>query len=912
MDYKNITKKELIGKLKKMRRLVSKLEKPRIDFKFVENSQPEFTDKYLTILQELPDMVYKIDPDGYFTFVNNSIRSLGYEPEELVGKHFSKIIHPDDVEAFSRYYVLPRYKGKVTGDKDAPKLFDERRTGERKTKDLEIRLISKKQTGKKEKIGKVIAFGDISSVGHYDATETQKPKKFLGTLGIIRDITEHKQIEDALKRSEKYFHTLTENASDIIIIVDKKGTITYVSPSLERLSGYKREELIGKSGFDFIVPADLPRAIYDFGKAILTKEVIIPNSFRVRHKNGSERILEGVGKNLLDNPIIAGFVMNVRDVTERIRAEEQLIRLSNAVKMSTDSIVISDLKAKIIDVNEATLRMYKTNDKRDLIGKNSIDIIAPEDRKRAFTGLKTVMRKGYITNQQYNIITRDGGILPVEMSTSIMKNSDGKPVGFVAITKDIAERKKAEDALRMERQRLHDVLETMPMMVCLLTPDYHIPFANRAFRTKFGESRGRHCYEYCFGKKEPCDFCEAYQVLKTGKPHHWEVTTPDGSTIIDVYDFPFTDVDGSPKILEVDIDITERRRMEAKLHYQADMLQHVTDAIISTSLNFKIRTWNQAAESMYGYKAYEVIGKPLVRPGMEKLHFNWQTKLLKDLYKNGFWHGELRQKRKNGTSLDVLSTVTFMRDSSGKPIGFIVVDHDITERKNMENELHEAFNKLNKKQKELDELTKKIINAQEEERRYLAAIIHDEFLQGIVSILYFLGTIDVSFDKKFQKMKESLTETVKASIDKGRALISEIEPIREISTGLIVAVKKTIDSWFVDTGVRVRFIHPKAIPRLKKDTETNVFRIIQEALFNIHRHARAASVLVKISLNKNNLEVEISDDGVGFIPELVVKKKTGHYGLLSMQERAHLLGCDLTISSKPGKGTMIKFSFPFS
>ena len=104
--------------------------------------------------------------------------------------------------------------------------------------------------------------------------------------------------------------------------MDKLGTITYASPSVERFLGYGPDELIGKSSLDLIVSDDKPRAIADFGKALLTKEVLIPNVFRIRHKNGTERILEGFGKNLLDNPVVAGFVMNVRDITERKQAEE--------------------------------------------------------------------------------------------------------------------------------------------------------------------------------------------------------------------------------------------------------------------------------------------------------------------------------------------------------------------------------------------------------------------------------------------------------------------------------------------------------------------------------------------------------------------------------------------------------------
>ena len=138
-------------------------------------------------------------------------------------------------------------------------------------------------------------------------------------------VVERKRAEEALQKSEAFFKAVTENSLDSILILDKKGTIIYASPSIERFSGYKPEELIGKSGFDFILPADLPRAISDFGKAVLIKkDVIIPNAFRCRHKNGSERVLEGTGNNLLDYPAVTGFVVNVRDITDRKLAEEKI------------------------------------------------------------------------------------------------------------------------------------------------------------------------------------------------------------------------------------------------------------------------------------------------------------------------------------------------------------------------------------------------------------------------------------------------------------------------------------------------------------------------------------------------------------------------------------------------------------
>ncbi len=135
---------------------------------------------------------------------------------------------------------------------------------------------------------------------------------------------------------------------------------------------------------------------------------------------------------------------------------------------------------------------------------------------------------------------------------------------FARIVRYAVERVRHEAALRAERQRLLDVLETLPAMICLLTPDHHVAFANRAFRKMFGEADGRRCHEYCYGRLEPCEFCESYRVLETGQPHHWEVVNPNG-TVISAHDFPFTDADGSPLILEMDLDVTEIKRAQAAL-----------------------------------------------------------------------------------------------------------------------------------------------------------------------------------------------------------------------------------------------------------------------------------------------------------------------------------------------------------
>lgn len=119
------------------------------------------------------------------------------------------------------------------------------------------------------------------------------------------------------------------------------------------------------------------------------------------------------------------------------------------------------------------------------------------------------------------------------------------------------EREKIAQVLRAEQQRFKGVLERLPAYVVLLSPDYHVPFANRMFEERFGKALGRRCYEYLFQRTEPCENCESFNVLKTHAPHRWEWVGPDGCSY-EIHDFPFTDADGSPMIMEMGIDVTAR------------------------------------------------------------------------------------------------------------------------------------------------------------------------------------------------------------------------------------------------------------------------------------------------------------------------------------------------------------------
>jgi len=163
----------------------------------VQQELLESQERYRVLVETIPDIIYELDTEGKFVFVSEAVEMLGYKPQELMGKHFSEIIHPDDIAKVSRETVLLQYKGKVTGDEEAPKLFDERRTGKRATKNLEVRLLHKNKRSTPEDY----FYGEVHSSGNWQ--EVGQQKRFVGSIGIIRDITKRKIVEKILTRAKE-------------------------------------------------------------------------------------------------------------------------------------------------------------------------------------------------------------------------------------------------------------------------------------------------------------------------------------------------------------------------------------------------------------------------------------------------------------------------------------------------------------------------------------------------------------------------------------------------------------------------------------------------------------------------------------------------------------------------------------
>jgi len=322
--------------------------------------------RFETLVNTVPDIVYRIDPEGNFTFVNEAIEKLGYKPTELIGIHFSSIILPKDAMSISRKEVIKLRQKSQQGFEKPIDLFDERRTGKRKTTGLEIRLIPK--IGNSDLIGVLENIGgdsivvEVNSSGFYSDRIENKNKMFLGTVGVIRDITDRKRLEAGLKKAKNELEDkVTERTAELVsknwdltseierrkkaeqstqkakqewkeifdaighmaMVLDGDHTILAVNTSTVKQLGRLAEELIGKKCYEVFHDAN-------------THHVDCParNISQSKGNNIVELAIESMGKSFIvsctpifdDRGTLKKIIHIMTDISERKRLEKDLIQ----------------------------------------------------------------------------------------------------------------------------------------------------------------------------------------------------------------------------------------------------------------------------------------------------------------------------------------------------------------------------------------------------------------------------------------------------------------------------------------------------------------------------------------------------------------------------------------------------------
>ncbi len=270
---------------------------------------------------------------------------------------------------------------------------------------------------------------------------------------------ETRRAHDEVQVEKAYFEQLFDGSPETIVLTDNDGKLLKVNGEFERLFGYTPGEVLGKYIDELIVPEELGQEARDISRKAAKGKRILTESIR-RHKDGRR-----IHVSVLGTPIEIGggqvAVLGIyRDITDRKNAEIALRdseeKLRNILYSSPDAITVSDLRGYITECNQAALDIFECENEKDLVGKNANQFVPPGSRNEGVKALKKVLRKGHVKNLEFEVITLKGTHIFVDLSASIIRDTNGKPIGIAAITQDITERKAYEKDLRMAKEKAEE------------------------------------------------------------------------------------------------------------------------------------------------------------------------------------------------------------------------------------------------------------------------------------------------------------------------------------------------------------------------------------------------------------------------------------------------------------------------
>jgi two-component system sensor histidine kinase UhpB len=385
--------------------------------------------------------------------------------------------------------------------------------------------------------------------------------------------------------------------------------------------------------------------------------------------------------------------------------------------------------------------------------------------------------------------------------------------------------------------------------------------------------------------------------------------------------------DGARRILGyvlVAQDLRERRRAGELLRRQAELLDLANDAIFVRDLERdRILYWNDGAVRLYGWSSQEALGS-YIHDFLKTVFPRPLTEIKRELLVKGFWTGVLVHMTRHGEKITVSSRWTLLRDSSGVPHGSLELNTDITEQKRAEEALKAAHEELEQRVMErtaalsdanerLRILSRRLMEIQELERRAIARDLHDEIGQALTAIKLNLRELqELAPGLAAEKQLEDSLEILDQVLQHVRGLALDLRPSLLDELGLVPALRWYVGRQAERAGWEVQFRAEGVAARPSSDIEIACFRLAQEALTNVAKHADASKVEVRLEMNDRELTLIVRDDGKGFDPLLIRSGALAgtSVGLSGMEERVRLAGGRIAIHSARARGTEIRASFP--
>lgn len=842
-------------------------------------------------LQNVQEIIYVVEVTGApfrmtVSFVSNQIEtSLGYKPHEFVDDPnlWFSIIHPDDMAEVQR----------IT-----------RQMVETKQPRLRRYRVRHKTNGN-------YGWFEDKPMPLFDPSG-----RFTGYVGVAHDITERRRADEALRASQERLQTVLNNAPITIFAIDNKGVFTVSEGKGLQRVGLRPGENVGVSAYDLF---GLFSVALQTGESI-TGETLLRRVLSGEALSGVTE-LRGVYFENQFVPLrdaseqVIGLIGVATDITERKKSEDELLKLSQALEHAADMVFITD-KEGIIEYANAAFEKITGYSKSEILGKTPRILKSGEHAEEFYKAMWQELLAGNEFHFEFLNKKKNGGLYVDERTIVPLLNRQGVITHYVSIGRDITERKRAEEALRLNEQRLRIAISAADIAVFNQNTDLqyvwmHSPQLGYTTEQVVGKTDAELLPQQDVQKLTPIKRL----VIETGKGAHEEVQihTPDSVLTFELILEPLLNERGEViGLTGSSMDISERKRMEEALQNSKEgyrnLVENISEIFFVCDSRGKLMYGSPNLFSRTGYKEDELMGQSYVRLiACEDRH------RVADFYAGCTKDGtvdtgcEFRARLKDGSFKWVGQSTRIVRDPDGSAVEYRNVVSDITERKRAEESLRHANTRLRY-------LSHRLIEVQEAERRSIARGLHDEIGQSLTALKINLESMKGNTDLTLLANRvEDSVALIDGVISQTRTLSHELRPSMLDDLGLAAALRWYIDLQSQRANLKAAFTaNFPSETRFDPAIETVCFRVAQEALTNVIRHARAKKVLIDLQFAKDEIHMFVRDDGVGFdVGAAEVKARHGAgFGLLGMRERTSLVNGELEVISVPNKGTDLHVHFP--
>ncbi|MDM9383697.1 PAS domain S-box protein [Chlorogloeopsis sp. ULAP01] len=622
-----------------------------------------------TLMSNLPGMAYRCQIDENYTFEFASegcLELTGYHPADFYqgGRiAYADIIHPDDRERIRKQATVSLLERQ-----------------ERLTVNYRIITANGEERWLWDR-----------AVGIYSQAED-----LIAVEGFATDISDRKSAEIALQASKSKLSDIVNSAIAAInstrVYADRdllNYEYEYVSAGCETILGYTPEELVADQSLwhSRIASEDLAAILPQINEAIISERTIT-FEYRFHHKDGSWRLLSATLISRRDETANCWITTTITtDITDRKLAEERIKFQANVLSQVKEAVIAIDPEFCVTYWNQAAEQLYGMK-AEEMLGQkletsHQYRWLRKEDEQAAYNSLATL---GFWQGENIHIKKNKQEIY-VESSVSVLKDENGAQTGLLAIIRDISDRKLAEQEISFQANLLNQVCNAVIYTDMEGRIAYWNRFAETLYQWTANEVIGKKIIEVLTPPGQELLLAQTFASLRQNCRADAEVLLQrkDGSLIL-VWASTTVMNDEQGKAIGfvgVSFDISERKRSEEKIREQAALLNIATDAIVVRDLEHQILFWNQGAERIYGWAAAEVIGKNANQLLYKEARLQLEA-VKKALTNKGEWWGELRQIAKNGKEIIVASRWTYIYDQQGSPTSILVVNTDITEKKQIE------------------------------------------------------------------------------------------------------------------------------------------------------------------------------------------------------------------------------------